>query len=295
MLLKQMQYFVSVVNCNSFTEAAEQCYISQSAISQQMKSLEEELGVQLLIREKRKFSLTEAGEYFYHQSLIVLEEMEQIKMKTLRIAGGGQQELRVGYLLTCGMEGLAPAFSHFTDLHPDTQIHVETGNHEELFQRLQNNQLDIAINDQRRAFSDAYMNFELAKANIFVQINRKNHLSALDTITPEDLKKVPCILVATKEQQQTEKEYYKTMYGIGEEVLYAENVEEAKILVAGNRGYYLTESSRDEKPSNDYVKNIPLVRDGVQTKKLYCAFWKKENNSEQLEAFAELLKEAFTK
>lgn len=40
MLLRQMQYFVSVVECNSFTEAAERCFVSQSAISQQIKALE---------------------------------------------------------------------------------------------------------------------------------------------------------------------------------------------------------------------------------------------------------------
>lgn len=45
MLLKQMKYFISVVECNSFTEAAQQCFISQSAISQQMKVLEDELDV----------------------------------------------------------------------------------------------------------------------------------------------------------------------------------------------------------------------------------------------------------
>ncbi len=45
MLLKQMKYFITVVDCHSFTEAAEQCFISQSAISQQIKSLEKELGI----------------------------------------------------------------------------------------------------------------------------------------------------------------------------------------------------------------------------------------------------------
>lgn len=43
MLLKQMKYFITIVDCHSFTEAAEQCFISQSAISQQIKSLEKEL------------------------------------------------------------------------------------------------------------------------------------------------------------------------------------------------------------------------------------------------------------
>ena len=70
MLFKQMQYFISIVKNNSFTEAAEENYISQSAISQGIKSLEDELGVKLLKRHNRGFTLTNAGEYFYKQSLI---------------------------------------------------------------------------------------------------------------------------------------------------------------------------------------------------------------------------------
>ena len=50
-MLKQLRYFQAVVECGSFTEAAEQCYISQSAISQQISALEQELGVSLLKRE----------------------------------------------------------------------------------------------------------------------------------------------------------------------------------------------------------------------------------------------------
>ena len=61
MLLRQMKYFTTIVDCNSFTEAAEQCYISQSAISQQIQALEKELGVELIHRENRRFSLTPAA------------------------------------------------------------------------------------------------------------------------------------------------------------------------------------------------------------------------------------------
>lgn len=68
MLLRQMKYFIAVVECNSFTEAAEQYYISQSAISQQIQSLEKELGVELIHREKRRFTLTPTGRYFYSRS-----------------------------------------------------------------------------------------------------------------------------------------------------------------------------------------------------------------------------------
>ena len=60
-MIKQIRYFQAVVRCKSFTEAAEECFISQSAISQQIQALEQALGVQLIRREKRRFSLTPAG------------------------------------------------------------------------------------------------------------------------------------------------------------------------------------------------------------------------------------------
>ena len=59
-MIKQIKYFQAIVRHQSFTKAAEECYISQSAISQQIQALEKELGIQLLKREKRKIKLTEA-------------------------------------------------------------------------------------------------------------------------------------------------------------------------------------------------------------------------------------------
>ena len=73
MLLKQMKYFLTVVDCESFTEAAEKNFISQSAISQQIKALGKELGVDLLKREGRQFSLTPAGEYFYRHGKGIID------------------------------------------------------------------------------------------------------------------------------------------------------------------------------------------------------------------------------
>ena len=73
MLLKQMKYFITVVDCHSFTEAAEQCFISQSAISQQIKSLEKELGIRLFEINKRHCSLSAAGEYLYRHVKVILD------------------------------------------------------------------------------------------------------------------------------------------------------------------------------------------------------------------------------
>lgn len=70
-MLKQLKYFQSVVRLNIFSKAAEENYIFQSAISQQIQALERELGFRLLERRNRSFRLTPAGEYLYHKSLLL--------------------------------------------------------------------------------------------------------------------------------------------------------------------------------------------------------------------------------
>ena len=71
-----MEYLQAVIENGNFYLAAEQCHVSQSAISQQIKKLEDELGVKLLERHNRTFSLTPAGEHFYRKSLIISRRSE---------------------------------------------------------------------------------------------------------------------------------------------------------------------------------------------------------------------------
>ena len=64
MTIAQIKYFLSVLEHGSFSEAAEEMYISQSSFSKQIKNLETELGVALFLRSNAKVSLTPAGEIF---------------------------------------------------------------------------------------------------------------------------------------------------------------------------------------------------------------------------------------
>lgn len=69
-MIRKIRYFQALVRSNSFSETAEECYISQSAISQQVKALERGLGFELQDRKKRRLTLTLAGEYFYKKNLV---------------------------------------------------------------------------------------------------------------------------------------------------------------------------------------------------------------------------------
>ena len=99
-MLKQLKYFQSVVRLGSFSAAAEENFISQSAISQQVQSLERELGFALLVRKNRSFSLTPAGEYFYRKSLLLTAACDRMCAEAAKIAKGEAATLKIGYLRT---------------------------------------------------------------------------------------------------------------------------------------------------------------------------------------------------
>ena len=293
MMLRQLQYFHTVVRTGSFTEAAEECFISQSAISQQIKALENDLGVKLLIRENRSFHLTEAGEYLYQKSGQLLEDFERIKNETIKIGCGSQNVLRLGYLKSYSGKELLNAVLEYNDIFPDTQVHIQNGNHEALYHLLNSNQLDLVLNDQRRAFSDKYVNFNLFQASFFLVIHEKHPMSRNPFFEPQMLNEIPIILIASKEQQEAEQDYYQNALGLGNTYIFAENHEEARLLVAGNRGVMIEEEFQGNHHNMDFAKKIPLMRYGTQMTKPYCLFWKVENDKEKIQRFAKILKSKF--
>ena len=290
MLFRQMKYFISVVECNSFTEAAEQCYISQSAISQQIRSLEKELGVELIHRENRRFTLTPAGEYFYEQSKGILNEVEDIRRETFRIGKDKEKELKIGYLRCYSGQELHQAVAEFSRLYPEVSIHIVNGTHEELYDLLRFGGADLVLTDQRRAFSDKYANFQLLKCGCYAELSVRSPLAEQESVTMEELKRQACILISSREQQNIEEDYYKNTLGFGGRFLFAENLEEGRLMVAGNRGFLPVERVGTLPPCGTGVKRLPVMERGQQLKRNYCLFWVKENASYYIEEFAEILR-----
>lgn len=290
MLFRQMKYFISVVECNSFTEAAEQCYISQSAISQQIRSLEKELGVELIHRENRRFTLTPAGEYFYEQSKGILNEVEDIRRETFRIGKDKELELKIGYLRCYSGQELHQAVAEFSRLYPEVSIHIVNGTHEELYDLLRFGGADLVLTDQRRAFSDKYANFQLLKCGCYAELSVRSPLAEQESVTMEELKRQACILISSREQQNIEEDYYKNTLGFGGRFLFAENLEEGRLMVAGNRGFLPVERVGTLPPCGTGVKRLPVMEQGQQLKRNYCLFWVKENASYYIEELAEILR-----
>lgn len=293
MLLRQIQHFQAIVEEKSFTKAAERCYISQSGISQSIKSLEKEVCAQLLVRKNRSFELTEAGEHFYRKSLVITADLDQLCRETQRIAHKDAAELSLGVLATYSGNEYNTAIAKFAEQYPTVDLKVTTGNHEDLYAGLLSGKLDLVLNNQRRAFSDVYKNLVLKETICYVELAAFNPLSKLDFVSVDDLKNTPCILVASPKQQEVESRFYHDVIGFHGEFLFAENLQEARVLLVTNRGVMPIESSDKEVRFNGSTKRLALMHGKEPVKRTYCAFWRKDNSGYYVEEFAEILKSMF--
>lgn len=293
MLLRQIEYLQAVIENGNFYLAAEQCHVSQSAISQQIKKLEAELGVKLLERHNRSFSLTPAGEHFYRKSLIISGDLKQLVRETKRIADKDNALLRIGYYKGYHGNELSEAIASFSDKYPAVDVQIVVGSHEELYHAMENGTVDLAINDQRRAFSDAYNNEVLAESKIYIELSAKNPLSRLDMLEADDLKNTPCILVINQTGQQEEQNYYEKIIGLHGDFLFADTVQEARLKIITGQGYMPVDVIGEQVWFDTAVSRIPLVRNQAPVRKIYCAFWKKDNSGYYIEEFADMLKACF--
>lgn len=97
MNINQLRYFISVAECRSFSKAAAQNYVSQTAITQQIQSLETQVGTELIDRSKRPIELTLAGSVFLTEAKAIIERLELAINKTAAARTGLEGRLRIGY------------------------------------------------------------------------------------------------------------------------------------------------------------------------------------------------------
>ena len=124
---------------------------------------------------------------------------------------------------------------------------------------------------------------------LLCELSVRSPLAEQESVTMEELKRQACILISSREQQNTEEDYYKNTLGFGGRFLFAENLEEGRLMVAGNRGFLPVERVGTLPPCGTGVKRLPVMERGQQLKRNYCLFWVKENASYYIEEFAEIL------
>ncbi len=145
MTIVQLEYFLAVTNHGSLATAAEYCFVTPGALSMQITSLENDLGVILLDRSKKPVALTEAGEVFLEQAKKALAEFYRSREIINDIKGCLSGNLRIGVVTTISPY-LMPAFiPRFIKKCPDIKLRIYDLHIADIVEALANDKIDIAI------------------------------------------------------------------------------------------------------------------------------------------------------
>jgi DNA-binding transcriptional LysR family regulator len=124
--LRHVRYFLAVADERNFTRAAEKLNVAQSPLSQQIRKLERELGVELFNRTTRSVTLTQAGQVFYNRMHTLIANAEGAIDATRKTAEGALGHLSVGFTGSASYELLPAIVRAYTSRYPDVTLDLHT-------------------------------------------------------------------------------------------------------------------------------------------------------------------------
>src|SRR5665213_685454 len=136
MELRQLRYLVALAEELNFTRAAANQHIAQPALSQQIRRLEDEVGLALVERTTRHVSLTEAGQLLVGRARRVLAELDSAETELQGLRGMDIGHVTIGAMHTMGPVDLSLALALFRDRHPNVGLSVREYSSEEMAEML---------------------------------------------------------------------------------------------------------------------------------------------------------------
>lgn len=161
MNLQQLTTFCTVLSEGSMTAAAEKLFLTQPAVSQQIRNLEEEMGVDLLVRGVRQVKATLQGQilFDYAKRILHLTQQAQVAIQTMSQEVSGM--LRVGTLNSIGLYLVSPIIGMFLKHNSKLQIKLNYGSGEKIVSDMRNNLVDVVIlPDLKTEFGIEFQDFE---------------------------------------------------------------------------------------------------------------------------------------
>lgn len=197
MELRQLEYFVAVVETRSFSLAAERCNITQPSLSQQIIKLESEIGQQLFHRLGRSITLTEVGEILYPHARGILSDIQQAQFAVTSGYSAEEGRVAVGIIPTLGPYLLRETISHFKAQHPDAKLVIHEDTTDVLLEKLMNAELDvcyISLPVDRQQITTERLFVE----PLYIAIANQHELAAQPSIPAHLLKTMPFIQLTDK-------------------------------------------------------------------------------------------------
>lgn len=172
--IEQIQYFLAIKEFNGFSNAANELCISQSSLSKQIKSLENELDTKLFERTSRVIKLTPAGEDFFMYAQKFLDDYNNIFTKMKKHSLSNKNKLNIGTIAVLTQYGLTSTLAKFKSKYPQVDLHILEDENDAVLNMLENSKIDLAIVRDFNLSKDLFNVIHLADDKLVVVTSSSN-------------------------------------------------------------------------------------------------------------------------
>ena len=142
---QNLKAFIAVADCESFSDAADQLYITQSAISKRIAQIELQIGKKLFDRIARQVSLTEAGKELLPRAQRILKEYEDALQAINDLSGEASGTLRLAISHHLGLHRLPPVLKQFSQQYPNVTLDIEFMDSEKAYEQVLHGESEVAV------------------------------------------------------------------------------------------------------------------------------------------------------
>lgn len=197
--MRQLRYFVQIVESGSLAKASRQLYIAQPALSQQMARLEDEIGKKMLVRSSRGVVPTENGEALYHHAKFMLRHLEQAVAVARQESTALNGRVAIGFAPTTVCQLGLPLIEHLKQKYPGILLSIIEGQSVHLEQMTRVGQLDLSVLFSPHVAPELTM-APLLEEELFLIIPADSERvpRERDTVTLRELAQLPLILPSVR-------------------------------------------------------------------------------------------------
>ncbi|QIF00820.1 LysR substrate-binding domain-containing protein [Roseimicrobium sp. ORNL1] len=200
MELRLLRYFQAVAEELSFSKAAQKLRIAQPALSRAVRELEQELGADLLTRNKRSVKLTPAGSVLLNETGIILGLCDEAVRKVHRTVKGQEGELRLGYIGPPTQPFLTELLKEYRQRHPRVTVVLEERTPERVWEMVSKDRLDIGLTRPVAAGERiGLQTLRLRREAMCAVVPRAHELAKVAKVTWKMLQALPLITLARRE------------------------------------------------------------------------------------------------
>ena len=200
MELRHLRYFITVAEELNFSKAALRLYTAQPSLSQQIKDLEDDVGVRLLNRTKRKVELTEEGAVFLEQARLTLAQADKAVAMARQVSQAKQQLLRIGFVPVAEMKIFPYVLPNLRVQNPDLKIDLLSLNNVDQIRGIKKGELDISFTRDNFQSDEIESKFVLREPLIFI-LPKEHPLAKYERIPVQALDGIDFIIPSDEQSK----------------------------------------------------------------------------------------------